>query len=108
MLAVQGILRGLENLDKRYQMGAYGTMLPTSSIGACLVQSLQHTRYSLQYTSVQYSTVQHRPSVPVVRARGYEKKGTHVDWSNVLPEKTAPVTETTWRTTGPVPADSRQ
>ena len=31
-----------------------------------------------------------------------------MNWSRVKPEKAAPVTGTTLRTTGPVPADSRQ
>ena len=31
-----------------------------------------------------------------------------IGWSTVVPEKAAPVTGTTSRATGPVPADSRQ
>ena len=33
---------------------------------------------------------------------------THIIWSTVIPEKAAPVTGNTLRTTGTVPADSRQ
>ena len=39
---------------------------------------------------------------------GGEKRNAHNNWCKVKPEKAAPVTETTLRTTGPVPADSRQ
>ena len=38
---------------------------------------------------------------------GRGKREAHNSWSMVKPEKTAPVTGTTLRTTGPVPADSR-
>ena len=31
----------------------------------------------------------------------------HINWSMVIPDKAAPVTGTTLRTTGPVPAGSR-
>ena len=40
---------------------------------------------------------------------GVEKeREANISWSMVKPEKAAPVTQTTLRTTGPVPADSRQ
>ena len=35
-------------------------------------------------------------------------KERHINWSMAIPEKAAPITGTTLRTTGPVPADSRQ
>ena len=35
-------------------------------------------------------------------------KEVHKSWSMAIPEKAAPVTGTTLRITGPVPADSRQ
>ena len=35
------------------------------------------------------------------------KREAHKKWSSVIPKKAAPVTRTTLRTTGPVPADSR-
>ena len=39
---------------------------------------------------------------------GCGKGETHINWSTVIPEKAAPVTGTTLRTSGSVPTDSRQ
>ena len=39
---------------------------------------------------------------------GCGEREARINWSMVKPEKTAPVTGTTFRTTGPVPADFRQ
>ena len=39
---------------------------------------------------------------------GRGKREAHLDWSIVIPEKVAPVTRTTVRAIGLVPADSRQ
>ena len=43
---------------------------------------------------------------PLHTNRECGKREAHITWSMVKPEKTAPVTGTTLRTTGPVPADS--
>ena len=45
---------------------------------------------------------------PLHTTSGCEKREEHKNCSLVLPEKASPVTGTTLRTTGPVPADSRQ
>ena len=46
--------------------------------------------------------------VDYIPSVGVGKEGPRINWSMGIPEKTAPVTGTTLRTTGPVPADSRQ
>ena len=44
----------------------------------------------------------------IISIMGMGKRGAHMNWSMVIPEKVAPFTGTTSRTSGPVPADSRQ
>ena len=46
-------------------------------------------------------------TIPVI-VGGVGKERRIKNWPMVMPEKAAPVTGTTLRTTGPVPADSRQ
>ena len=43
---------------------------------------------------------------PLHTNSGCGKREAHISWSMVRPAKAAPVTGTTLRTTGPVPADS--
>ena len=45
---------------------------------------------------------------PLRTNSGCGKREAHIDWSVVITETAAPVTGHTLRTTGPVPADSRQ
>ena len=47
-------------------------------------------------------------NMPTSYHSGCGKREAHISWSKVIPSKAAPVTGTTLRTTGPVPADSRQ
>ena len=47
-------------------------------------------------------------SIPIVYCSGCGKREALKYWFLVIPEKAAPVTGTTLRTTGPAPADSPQ
>ena len=47
-------------------------------------------------------------SRPLHTNSGCGKREAHINWFMVIPETAAPVTGTTLRTPGPVPADSRQ
>ena len=78
------------------------------------VLKLKHLKYNYRY-SIKYRTRLKRfessihPSIQrVIRylVLGEERQA-HVNWSMVILENAAPVTGTTLRTTGPVPADSR-
>ena len=44
---------------------------------------------------------------PLHTNSGCGNRGAHINWSMMTSKTAAPVTETTLRTTGPVPADSR-
>ena len=56
-----------------------------------------------------FNIVSHSVShMSTVYNSGCGKREAHKNWSMVVPEKAAPVTGTTLRSTGRVPADSRQ
>ena len=50
----------------------------------------------------------HTLTCPLHTNSGCGKSEAHINWSMVIPEKIAPVTGNTLRSTGPIPADSRQ
>ena len=59
--------------------------------------AFDHLRYFLYHTCPLHT-----------KNSGRRKREAHINWAKVKPKKAAPVTQTTSRTTGPVPIDSRQ
>ena len=70
-------------------------------------QEMQQIHIRLDYTVSDTYCIA-RVHYHYVLYRGCGRIEAHNDWSMVIPEKAAPVIETTLRTTGSVPADSRQ
>ena len=102
---------------------------PDCAVMCNLINTQTHT-HTHRYTGTQYNVVKWRSSVRFTRQdclgyfvhhmthdtcslhtnsiSGSGKREAHKNWSLVKPEKAAPVTGTTLRTTDPVPTDSRQ
>ena len=73
-----------------------------------LIEDMQITVEYISFFSIIACTSPILSTCPLHTNRGCGKKEAHTNWSMVIPEKKAPVTAITLRTTDPVPADSRQ
>ena len=73
--------------------------------------SMKTPTYVFDFSLEYFLTVSHMSSCPLHTTYriniGSGKREAHINWSMVVPEKVAPVTGTTLRTTGCVPANSR-